>query len=218
LCTQESANLITFSSIRTLAPKDRGVPLILIPKTEPTRQELSMTLSKFRPHSIAPNRCSHETPGGRRCRLKAANSASGLCHRHATNPSSSPASDDLSSSFPAGLDEFMSAVQINSFLAQLALLLVQDRISPRRAAVLAYIQSLLLRTLPAVQIELDPEPDEPERRILFNLPRPDDSSSDSLASALSLSPSNDLNAAYIPDTTPRNTQTETLTPGPGSYL
>jgi len=181
-------------------------------------QERIMTLSKFRPQSLSASRCSHQTPSGRRCRLIAANSACGLCPRHASRASSSAASDDLSASFPAGLDEFMSAVQINAFLSQLALLLVQDRISPRRAAVLAYIQSLLLRTLPAVHIELDPEPDDPEPRILFNLPRPDRSTSDSLVTALSLSTSNDLNREHMPDTAPGNTQTETLNLGPGSYL
>jgi hypothetical protein len=178
-----------------------------------------MTLSKFRPQSLSTNRCSHQTPTGRRCRLNATSSASGLCPRHASRASSSPASEDLSASFPAGLDEFTSAVQINAFLSQLAALVVQDRISPRRAAVLAYIQSLLLRTLPAVQIELDPEPDDhDERRIIFNLPRPDRSSSDSLVTALSQSNCNDLNREHMPDTTPGNTQTETLNPGPGSYL
>jgi hypothetical protein len=177
-----------------------------------------MTLSKFRPQSLSANRCNYKTLTGRRCRLNATNSTSGLCPRHASQASSSLASDDLSASFPAGLDEFLSAVQINVFLSQLATLLVQDRISPRRAAVLAYIQSLLLRTLPAVHIELDPEPDIDECRPIFNLPRPDRSESDSLVTTLSLSTSNDLNDGYIPDTTPGNTQTETLTPGPGSYL
>jgi hypothetical protein len=104
----------------------------------------------------------------------------------------------------------MSAVQINAFLSQLAALVVQDRISPRRAAVLAYIHSLLLRTLPAVHIELDPDFDNDEARPIFNLPRPDRSSSDSLASALSLSNCSDLNREHMPDTTLRNPQTETL--------
>jgi hypothetical protein len=104
----------------------------------------------------------------------------------------------------------MSAVQVNAFLSQLALLLVQDRISPRRAAVLAYIHSLLLRTLPAVQIELDPEPDIDECRPIFNLPRPDRSQSDSLVTALSLSNCSDLNRDHMPDTTLRSPQTETL--------
>jgi hypothetical protein len=170
-------------------------------------QERIMTWSKFRPQSLSANRCNHKTPTGRRCRLNATSSASGLCPRHASLPT---ASDDLSASFPTGLDEFMSAVQINAFLSQLALLLVQDRISPRRAAVLAYIQSLLLRTLPAVQIELDPEPDDHEHRFIFNLPRPDCSTSDSLVTALSLSTSNDLNVGHMPDTTLRSPQTETL--------
>jgi hypothetical protein len=174
-----------------------------------------MTLSKFRLLSLSANRCSHKTPTGRRCRLIAKNSASGLCPRHASRVSSSPASDDLSASFPAGLDEFISAVQINAFLSQLAALVVQDRISPRRAAVLAYIQSLVLRTLPAIELE---ESDIDEDRPIFNLPRPGCRNQESFDSAISISNSNDLNAGHMPDTTRNDAQTETLSPGPGSYL
>jgi hypothetical protein len=166
-----------------------------------------MSLSKSRPRSAPPNRCSHQTPTGRRCRLNATNSASGLCPGHASRASSSPASEDLSASFSAGLDEFMSAVQINAFLSQLAALVVQDRISPRRAAVLAYIQSLLLRTLPAIDLE---QSDIDEDRPIFNLPRPGCRNQESFDSAISVSNSNDLNADHMPDTTLRNPQSETL--------
>jgi hypothetical protein len=38
-------------------------------------------------------------------------------------------------------------------LARLAILVVQNRISPRRAAVLAYVSSLLLRSLPKIDRE-----------------------------------------------------------------
>ena len=51
---------------------------------------------------------------------------------------------------------FQNAQGINHSLRALYALLAQDRISPRRAAVLAYITSLLLRTLPA--IDNDPYP------------------------------------------------------------
>lgn len=56
---------------------------------------------------------------------------------------------------------------INNSLAVLYTLLAEGRISPRRASVLAYISSLLLRTLPAIDydnehyIYNDDEPDPP---------------------------------------------------------
>jgi len=119
------------SASSALSHQNTGVyALFPSPIAEPTRQERIMTLSKFGPQHPSANRCSHKTPTGRRCRLIATSSASGLCPRHASRASGSPASDDLSASFPTGLDEFMSAIQINAFLSQLAALVVQDRISP----------------------------------------------------------------------------------------
>jgi hypothetical protein len=74
----------------------------------------------------------------------------------------------------ADLKEFRSAIPINDFLARLLLLLAQDKISPRRAAVLAYITNQLLRTLPAIDRELNPkeDPNEPPQ-FIFDAPRPD---------------------------------------------
>jgi hypothetical protein len=48
---------------------------------------------------------------------------------------------------------FQTAQGINYSLLNLYQLLAQNRISPRRAAVLAYINSLLLRTLPAINAD-----------------------------------------------------------------
>src|SRR6266404_3188117 len=61
------------------------------------------------------------------------------------------------------------AAQINDFLARLLLLLAQDKISTRRAAVLAYITNQLLRTLPAIAKEVNAEPTQ----IIFDMPGPD---------------------------------------------
>jgi hypothetical protein len=49
-------------------------------------------------------------------------------------------------------------------------LLIQNRISSRRAAVLAYIANLELRTLPAIDHELNPHDEFP--RIIFGPPDP----------------------------------------------
>ena len=67
------------------------------------------------------------------------------------------------------LDDFTSAAQINDFLSRLLLLLAQDKISTRRAAVLTYITSQLLRTLPAIDKEENAEPTQ----FIFDLPRPE---------------------------------------------
>jgi len=51
---------------------------------------------------------------------------------------------------------FQTAVGIHGSLAELYKLLAANRISAQRAAVLAHISNLMLRTLPAVERELSP--------------------------------------------------------------
>jgi hypothetical protein len=77
---------------------------------------------------------------------------------------------DLSADFLIQLDDLQSADQINQFLAKLLLLVVQNRISARRAAVLAYITNQLLRTLPAIAKEEDAKP----TTIIVDMPGPED--------------------------------------------
>jgi hypothetical protein len=114
-------------------------------------------------------KCTHFTARGRRCRLRALRS--GLCFRHAAlqiQPAQ-PVDVDLSADFLIQLDDLQSADQINQFLAKLLILVVQNRISARRAAVLAYITNQLLRTLPAIAKEEDAKPTQ----IIFDMPGPD---------------------------------------------
>ena len=121
-------------------------------------------MKKEHSKSISANdsRCRHFTREGRRCRLRVLNPQSGLCFRHAglQEKQSDAADSDLTAAFSGLLGDFHSAAQINDFLSKLVLLLAQNRISSRRAAVLAYINQLLLRTLPAIEQERDPQSPE----------------------------------------------------------
>ena len=112
------------------------------------------------------DRCRHYTHAGRRCRHTVLDRATGLCFRHMGRPFQ-PTDEDLSSAF-VGLSGFESAVEIHSFLAQLTVLLVQNRVSTRRAAILAYLGQLLLRTQRAIAEEVENEP----QQFIFDLPRP----------------------------------------------
>lgn len=97
-------------------------------------------------------RCAHRTAGGRQCRLLTSDAHSGLCPQHRAAQQQIEAADHylhLTTKF----QYFQTAQGINFSLGNLYQLLAQNRISPRRAAVLAYINSLLLRTLP--QIDAD---------------------------------------------------------------
>ena len=116
------------------------------------------------------DRCRHYTAAGRRCRLTALDPASGLCFRHVGRPFQ-PSDEDLSSAFAGLLSGFQSPSRIHAFLTQVTVLLVQNRVSTRRAAILAYLGQTLLRTLPAINDELNP-PDEPQH-IIFDVPRPE---------------------------------------------
>ncbi len=97
-------------------------------------------------------RCQHRTPAGRQCRLLASNAHSGLCAQHHAEHRQKTAAD-LSASLTKRSGSYETAQGINSLLVNLYRLLAENRISPRRAAVLAYINSLLLRTLPAMDAD-----------------------------------------------------------------
>jgi hypothetical protein len=116
------------------------------------------------PHFAKPStinnsaRCNHRFPNGMRCRLFAFGSLP-FCPKH-TEPAAMPPPDpaEIASTLTANLDDFTSAAQINDFLSRLLLLLAQDKISTRRAAVLAYITNQLLRTLPPSPRKKIPSP------------------------------------------------------------
>ena len=116
--------------------------------------------------TLIPPHCSARTPSGRRCRMAISDPQSGLCFRHAAVRLKEN-SGDFSEAFVCGIKEFHSAVDINHVLGELFKLLAADKISPRRGAVMAYTCNLL-RTLPAIEDELEPE----EPQIIFDLPRP----------------------------------------------
>src|SRR5258707_9269520 len=92
-------------------------------------------------------RCHRRTRHGHQCRLRPLGPG-GLCFRHASLQSQvkQPVDVNLSREFPAQLAGLKSAEQINDFLGKLLILVVQNRISVRRAAALAYITNQLLRT------------------------------------------------------------------------
>jgi len=121
----------------------------------------------FKEVKLIPPHCSARTPSGRRCRMAISDPASGLCFRHAAVRLKEN-SGDFSEALVCGIKEFQSAVDINHVLGELYKLLAADKISPRRGAVMAYTCSLLLRTLPAIEEELQPETPP----FIFDLPRP----------------------------------------------
>jgi len=119
-------------------------------------------------------RCQHHFANGTRCRTPAQNPDALFCLRHAKLPENRCEPADLAASLTGGLGEFKSPATINDFLARLLLLLAQNRISPRRAAVLAYITNQLLRTLSAMEQETAAKNHKnPPVKIIWDVPRPE---------------------------------------------
>ncbi len=94
-------------------------------------------------------RCAHRSAGGRRCRLSASDPRSVFCAQHRSEQLEEEAADHFSY-LSRNFQYFQTAQGINYSLMNLYQLLAQNRISPRRAAVLSHICGLLLRTLPAI--------------------------------------------------------------------
>jgi hypothetical protein len=116
--------------------------------------------------------CSARTPSGRRCRMAISDTASSLCFKHAAQHKKDRDAASIAARLIGDTEEFTSAVTINRSLGELYKLLARDEIAPRRAAVMAYTCNLLLRTLPAIDREVHPPYDEPQR-IIIDMPRPD---------------------------------------------
>ncbi|HEY4818091.1 MAG TPA: hypothetical protein VIH67_11720 [Candidatus Acidoferrum sp.] len=106
------------------------------------------------------SRCQHRTANGR-CRMPAVDSAANLCFDHARRALQARQNSDFAHYLTRDSAGFQTAQGINHSLADLYTLLAQGHISPRRASVLAYVASLLLRSLPAIDKDPVPEADRP---------------------------------------------------------
>jgi len=115
-------------------------------------------------------RCQHRTRTGRRCRHSISDAAAGLCSKHLKSRQDYRQEADLSATLLGQLTVLSSACDINKVLSSLFLALSQDRIAARRAAVLAYIGNLLLRTLPTIDREVNG--DDNHVNIIMDMPRP----------------------------------------------
>lgn len=124
-----------------------------------------------------PTRCLYRFSNGKRCRLPSSQSQSGLCPHHfrlnaaAALPSSPNDSTDLAADLLPELSACSSGVDLRKFLGRLLILMTKGRVSPRRAAVLAYITNQLLHSHRAVRKE--EELHNNSRPIFFDVPRPE---------------------------------------------
>jgi hypothetical protein len=97
-------------------------------------------------------RCHYRRPSGRRCKLAVTAPGATFCFTH-TQEFNKADSLNLKTALLTDHQGFQTAQGINYSLGNLYKLLAANYISPRRAAVLAYINSLQLRTLPAIDAD-----------------------------------------------------------------
>jgi hypothetical protein len=121
--------------------------------------EKNMTkLENTKPQSVETDsisdamRCHHRRPSGRRCKLAVTAPGAPFCFTH-TQEFNKADSLNLKTALLTNHEGFQTAQGINHSLRNLYILLANNYISPRRAAVLAYINSLQLRTLPAIDAD-----------------------------------------------------------------
>ena len=114
-----------------------------------------------------PTRCTYRTASGRQCRLAIFDPQSGLCANHHADLKQNERAEVANILFRDAQD-FQTAQGINESLRCLYWLVGKNRISPRRADVLAHISGLLLRTLPAIAVE-----QQAGITYIPNLPEPD---------------------------------------------
>jgi hypothetical protein len=113
-------------------------------------------------------RCPFVYPNGKRCSSAGLPERDGYCRRH-TQPKSAPSDfDDLSSDLLPQPSDFSDTGDIHVFLTRLLSQVTKGRISPRRAAVLAYITNQLLHSQRVIAQEIADQP----QQIIFDLPRP----------------------------------------------
>lgn len=118
-------------------------------------------------------RCQARNRDRSQCRLHAQDPATGVCSRHAALASKyAPAIDDstnlcldLFDSHRGGLD---STQGINTVLTNVVILLAQGRLSPRRASVITFALSLMLRSV----VVMDREAASKDPEIIWDAPRP----------------------------------------------
>lgn len=111
----------------------------------------------MKPASATPghHRCLYLSATGRKCRNWAPDPRAMLCHRHSEAQPHGP--DDFAFQLLNHACNFQNAHGNHDSIRRLYTLLAAGVISPRRAAVLGYLTSLMLRTLPAVYNDPLPE-------------------------------------------------------------
>jgi hypothetical protein len=143
-----------------------------------------MTKSAHAAPETQSSRCNFRRPNGQRCRLPISGANSQFCSRHlaaiprplyhSIRPTVDDQAMDIDLSSELGIAApgvFKAPEEIYDFLCKLTYLLSANRISSRRAAILAYITSQAVRTGCVIQKQFDADQKKPPE-IVIDVPRP----------------------------------------------
>lgn len=97
------------------------------------------------------DRCQHVFADNRRCLMSITDGPERLCLHHLQQSRGAQASEHAAADLFGSMGDFSSVVEINRALGKIFKLLAANRITPRSAAVLAYICQLSIITLPAME-------------------------------------------------------------------
>jgi hypothetical protein len=98
--------------------------------------------------------CKFTFADGRRCAMPEHPDTKGFCRNHGTTHRRTQVrEDDLFAELASPAGDFITKIDINHVLGKLFGALAANRISPRRAATLAYIGQLLLRSQEGARFE-----------------------------------------------------------------
>jgi len=113
-------------------------------------------------------RCPHLYPSGRHCRKPVFDQHFGLCRKHFAASQKNRDVADLTAELASNLRDLNTLEGLYDFLANLLILLAQNRVSTRRASVLAFITSQLTRIDTAIHRKDANAPTQ----IILDAPRP----------------------------------------------
>src|SRR5712692_4095164 len=153
------SNPLLFMHFRTLSQKMKGgrisskcfSRILSSLESASLKSRTRMKLQTVDP-AVLSTRCTYRSSSGRQCRLAIFDPQSGLCANHHADQKQNERADVADILFRDAQD-FQTAQGINYSLRCLHWLVGKNRISSRRAHALAYICSLLLRTLPLMAAE-----------------------------------------------------------------
>jgi hypothetical protein len=115
-------------------------------------------------------RCAFRFSNRHQCRFPVTPHSAPFCQKHFSFRPNDPNSINLAPALLGDLTELTSAVDMQMTLSKLFILLAQNRVTTKKASVLTYIIQQLLRTLPAIDREVNGE--DGHVNIIMDMPRP----------------------------------------------